>query len=154
MTDIVKEYTIDRADCDHYHRGEREIPMAARSASRFRQINLLYAALVAALAVVSLISRLVSYYRLPHLVDTWLTDDTIFYALFVPPFLALAFARETNRTRLLQILTAMGLGVVVVAFIAPRELGGISTSSLRRSWRTSTDSFVPHRSSGSSPWRG
>jgi signal transduction histidine kinase len=123
MTDIVKEYTIDRADCDHYHRGEREIPMAARSASRFRQINLLYAALVAALAVVSLISRLVSYYRLRSVV-TWLTDDTIFYALFVPPFLALAFARETNRTRLLQILTAMGLGVVAVAFIAPRELGG------------------------------
>jgi signal transduction histidine kinase len=97
--------------------------VAAFSASRFRQINLLYAALVGGLASVGLVARLVSYYRLPSVV-TWITEDIVLYTAFVPVFLALAFMRETNRTRLLQILVTITLGVVIVAFIAPRELGG------------------------------
>jgi len=91
--------------------------------TRFRQISILFALLLVAFVVTLTVRRAATVpdFNVSVVLGS---HTTIIYSIFAVLFLVLTGMPENRASQLAQILTLMGLGVAVTAYIAPWELGG------------------------------
>lgn len=91
--------------------------------TRFRQINILFTALLLVFIISLITARIMDGdYTETH--PTVVSIRTRVYILFAAAFLLLSVVPENRVTRIIQVFTLIGLGSAVVAYVAPRELGG------------------------------
>jgi signal transduction histidine kinase len=91
--------------------------------TRFRQINILFTVLLVSFVAILVITRIIHNQQSPDAVTVW-TATAVEYAAFAIVFLVMIFVRENRASHLIQVVTLVLLGSVVVAYIAPKELGG------------------------------
>lgn len=91
--------------------------------NRFRQINILFALLLWVFVVTLTVDRAVT---VPDFAPLSLlgSHTAVIYTIFAGLFLVLCAVPENRVSRVVQILSLMGLGSAVVGYIAPQEFGG------------------------------
>ncbi len=91
--------------------------------NRFRQINILFALLLAVFVATLTVKQALTTPDF-HTLSLLQSPTAVIYTIFAGLFLVLCGVPENRVSRGAQILTLMALGTAVVGYIAPRELGG------------------------------